>query len=112
MNLGNFWTVQYSPTQDAFHVGQLSDYFSETHNAFYNGLEHDWILLAIHPTREGASDECNVWKARRDTNPLNELDDSARLLRRLVLHFGQTVQARAGVELLDQPIRPDRTETE
>jgi|GEM_PF-3630275 len=112
MNLGSFWTVQYSPTQDAFHLDQLANYFAETHRAFYNGLERDWILLAIHPTREGAQDECNVWKARRDKNPIDEQDEAARLLRQLVLYFGQSIQAKAGVELLNEPIRPDRTETE
>ena len=112
MNLSKFWAVQYSPTQDGFHVGQLEDYFAETQDAFYNGLERDWILLAIHPTHEGARDECTVWQARRDRNPITKEDRAARLLRQLVLHVGQDAQARAGIELLDQPLRPGRTDTE
>jgi hypothetical protein len=111
VNLFDYWTIEYSPTQDAFHVGTFPNYLGETQKAFYEGREHDWILLGLHPTRVGANDECEVWKERRNKNPIDKEDEAARILRQIALYFGESVQAKAGVGLLGLPPRPDRTST-
>jgi hypothetical protein len=112
MKISDFWTVQYSPTQDAFSVDQLSSYFTDTHRIFYEGVVGDRILLSMHPTHEGARDECAIWQSRRNKSPISRDDRAARILRDLAFYFGESIQMKAGLELSDPLPRPDRTSTE
>jgi hypothetical protein len=64
--LSTYWTVEYNFIQDAFHVGKLPDYLSHTQKAFSEVRYFGSIILAIHPTQSGASDECAVWQERRN----------------------------------------------
>jgi|SRR5882672_5461400 len=65
------YVVEYHFCGDAFSVNSLQDYLSHSHDAFLKGKFFDSVVLALHPNRQGANDECEVWKDRRDKSPVS-----------------------------------------
>src|SRR5882724_6930099 len=69
--LSNCYVVEYHFSGDSFSVNSLQDYLTHAHDAFLNGRFFDSIVLAIHPSEQGARDECSVWQDRRDQSPVS-----------------------------------------
>lgn len=65
------YVVEYHFTCDAFSVNSLQDYLTHAHKAFLKGKFFDSIVLALHPTEQGAKDECSVWQERRNESPVS-----------------------------------------
>jgi hypothetical protein len=80
--LSAYWTVEYNFIQDAFHVGKLPDYLSHTQKAFTEVRYFGSVILALHPTQSGASDECAMWQDRRNARP----DTTLRRLQEIQRH--------------------------
>ena len=80
--LSIFWIVEYNFIQDVFYVGKLSDYLSYTQKAFNEVRYFGSVILALHPTQSGASDECAMWQERRNGRP----DTTARRLQEIQRH--------------------------
>ena len=69
--LSKFWVVEYHYNSDSFSVRTLPDYLTHAQTAFHERRLFDSVLLAIHPTEQGAREECNIWQKRRDERGLN-----------------------------------------
>jgi hypothetical protein len=81
--LSDYWVIEYQFTSTAFSVSPLRDYLTLTQRAFTEGRFCDNVILAVHPTREGASDECHVWQERRNQSPVS-VEERLKQLRRYV----------------------------
>ena len=84
--LSNYWTVEYHFNSNSFSVCPFPDYLSKAQAAFHQGRWFDSVILALHPTREGASEECAMWQERRNLSPLNveaRIDELRRYVRGL-----------------------------
>ena len=88
--LSDHWTVEYHFFSDSFSVKPLPDYLSATQRHFHQARFFDGVLLAIHPTHEGARDECNVWQDRRNQSPLTPTQRVEELRRRAAALEGGT----------------------
>jgi len=69
--LSEFWAVEYHFNSDSFSVRPLPDYLTVAQRAFDERRLFDSVILAVHPTRQGADDECDIWQKRRDERPLS-----------------------------------------
>ena len=69
--LWDYWTVDYHFTSDAFSVRQFPDYLGHAQRAWLGGRFFDSVILALHPTRDAANDECEIWKDRRDKREMS-----------------------------------------
>ena len=66
-----YWAVEYHFNSDSFSVRPLPDYLTVAQRAFDERRLFDSVILAVHPTRQGADDECDIWQKRRDERPLS-----------------------------------------
>ena len=89
--LSGYWTVEYNFIQDAFHVGKLPDYLTHTQRAFNEVRHFGSVILALHPTQSGASDECAMWQDRRNARP----DTTHTRLQEIRRHI-KGLEAQAG----------------
>jgi len=64
-----FWVVEYHFNSDSFSVRTLPDHLSYTQRAFHERRLFDSAILALHPTEQGARDECEIWQNRRNERP-------------------------------------------
>ncbi len=68
--LSDYWAVEYHFQSDNFSVRELPDYLTHAQRSCRDGQLWLSVILALHPTRSGAIDECKVWAERRDKSPL------------------------------------------
>ena len=64
--LSDLWTVEYHYNSNMFSVRSLPDYLTQSQRAFKRGKLFDSTILALHPSQQGAKDECLLWQDRRD----------------------------------------------
>lgn len=79
--LSKYWAVEYHFNGDAFHVSPLPDYLRHSQQAFINHKFFDSVILALHPTEQGARDECEAWMDRREKSPCTVEERLAELRR-------------------------------
>ena len=77
--LSDYWVIEYSFLADACGVVPLRDYLSATQGEFHRGEPYQSVVLAVHPTHEGASEECEVWQARCNARGLTPRQRLERL---------------------------------
>ena len=68
--LSEFWAVEYHFNSDSFSVRTLPDYLTLAQTAARDGNLFDSVILALHPTEQGAREECAAWQTIRATQPL------------------------------------------
>lgn len=78
--LSDYWTIEYHFFGNCFSVSVLGDYLTHSQKAFQEHRFWDSVILAIHPTEQGARDECSVWQDRRNKNPMNALRQLEQIL--------------------------------
>jgi hypothetical protein len=69
--LSDYWTVEYHFNSDSFSVSRFPDYLSHSQKACREGYFFDSVILALHPSHQGASDECAIWQERRNNSPVS-----------------------------------------
>jgi len=79
--LSEYWAVEYHFLGDNFSVRPLPDYLTYTQRSFHERRLFDSVILALHPTRQGANEECEIWQKRRDERPLSPQERLAELQR-------------------------------
>ena len=73
-----YWAVEYHFNSDSFSVRPLPDYLTHAQKAARDGTLFDSVILALHPTEQGARVECAAWQTIRNARPLTvqeRLDD-------------------------------------
>lgn len=75
--LSEFWVVEYHFNSDTFSVRELPDYLTQAQRSFHERRMFISVILAVHPSEQGAREECSVWQARRDAR--GELPVEVRL---------------------------------
>jgi len=65
------YVVEYHYNSDGFSVNSLQDYLTHAHDSFLSGRLFDSIVLAIHPAKQGAQEECLIWQERRTQSPVS-----------------------------------------
>jgi len=68
--LSEFWVVEYHFISNCFSVRPLPDYLTHAQTAARDGTLFDSVILAIHPTKPGAREDCTAWQAKRNARPL------------------------------------------
>jgi hypothetical protein len=81
--LSNHWVVEFHFFQDAFSVRSLPDYLTHAQKSFHDNRFFDSVILAIHPNKMGAQEECSVWQDRRNKQPHAVLNRATILRRHL-----------------------------
>src|SRR2546426_10686606 len=68
--LSEFWAVEYHFNSDSFSVRPLPDYLTHAQTAARAGTLFDSVILDLHPSEQGAREECTAWQTIRATRPL------------------------------------------
>lgn len=82
--LSEYWAVEYHFNSDSFSVRELPDYLRHAQTTFEKRELFDSVIFAIHPTEQGARDECDVWQARRNARGAMSVQERLAELRRYV----------------------------
>ncbi len=61
-----YWAVEYHFNSDSFSVRPLPDYLTHAQKAARDGTLFDSVILALHPTEQGARVECAAWQTIRE----------------------------------------------
>jgi hypothetical protein len=69
--LSEYWAVEYHFNSDTFTVSQFPDYLTHAQRAARDGSLFDSVILDLRQTRDGASEECDIWQKKRDERPLS-----------------------------------------
>ena len=62
----NYWCVEYSKEQKAFHIDTLSKAVSTNRGMFLRKASNDYQIIGIYKTAKEASKACKLFRERKD----------------------------------------------
>lgn len=65
MNSTSTWAVEYSHTQESFHIGRTAEMLRRNIATLHSGEDSDYICVGIFPTREQALGAVLDYRRRR-----------------------------------------------
>jgi hypothetical protein len=68
--LSDYWVVEYHFISDSFSVRPLPDHLAVAERSIKERRLFDCLILAVHPTKQGAQEVCEGWQERRNEKPI------------------------------------------
>lgn len=65
MNQQNSWAIEYSQSQETFHIGKTAEMLHRNIIAVNNGNPMDYICIGIFPSQERARDAMLEFRRKR-----------------------------------------------
>lgn len=65
MTSGNLWSIEYSHSEESFHIGRTGEMIRRNLYSLNTGQQSDFICVGIFPTREQAENAMLEFKRKR-----------------------------------------------
>lgn len=65
MTSGNLWSIEYSHTEETFHIGRTTEMIRRNLFSIHHGQKTDYICVGIFPSREQAEQAMLEFKRKR-----------------------------------------------